>query len=124
MAQGNVDSTAFFDPLLRALDILGDSQFFYQAGGGRIEAATGKDAAVVNDLVSFTGTHAALQAKADLVSAICLNFGLEAAAHKLRCFHPNRLAPTHTFIHLAGRMPREVPLQHDGLMKHLGSAGT
>ena len=94
---------------------------------------------VVNDLVSFTGTHAALQAKADLVSAICLIFGLEAPAHKLRCFHPNRLAPTHTHsptslaeclerfrfnmtvsAALGGPLGHERGQQHTGL---LGGAG-
>lgn len=119
----SVDSTdkwtAFFDPLLCALNIVDDGQYFYQAGGGGVEAAKAAD-----DLVSFAGTHAALQAKADLVAAICLIFGLKVGAHKLRCFHltwgnPNRPATTHILIHLAGWTLREVPLRHDGLMKHL-----
>ena len=127
MAQGNVDSTdkwaAFFDPLLFSLDMVDDGRFFFQTGGGGIEAA--KDTAAADNLVSFAGTHEALQAKANLVSAFCLIFGLEVAAHKLRCFHltwgnPNRPAPTHILIHLVGWTPREVPLQSDGLMKHLG----
>ena len=62
MAQGNVDSTdkwaAFFDPLLCALDMVDDGQFFFQAGGGGIEAA--KDTAAADDLVSFAETHEAL----------------------------------------------------------------
>ena len=89
MAQGNVDSVnkwaAFFDPSLCALDMVGNGKFFYQTGGGGVETA--KDTAEAGDLVSFAGTHAALQAKADLVSAFCLICGLEAVMRELRCFH-------------------------------------
>ena len=63
MAQGNVDSTewaAFFDPLLCSLNMVDDGKYFFQAGGGGIEAA--KDTAA-DDPVSFAGTHEALQAK-------------------------------------------------------------
>ena len=51
-------------------------------------ASQAKDTAAANDLVSFAGTHEALQAKANIVSAFCLTFGLEVAVQKkLRCFH-------------------------------------
>ena len=128
MAQGNVDSTdkwaAFFDPLLCALDMVDEGHFYFQGGGA--SASQAKDAAAADDLVSFTGTHEALQAKADIVSAFCLIFGLEVTVQKkLRCFHlkwcaDDPMVPDHIVIHLAGWRPHPVPLQTDGLMKHLG----
>ena len=128
MAQGNVDSTdkwaAYFDPLLCALDMVDEGHFYFQGGGA--SASQAKDTAAADDLVSFAGTHEALQAKADIVSAFCLIFGLEVAVQKkLRCFHlkwcaDDPLVPDHIVIHLAGWRPHSVPLQNDGLMKHLG----
>ena len=128
IAQGNVDSTdkwaAIFDPLLCALDMVDEGHFYFQGGGAF--ASQAKDTAAADDLVSFAGTHEALQAKADIVSAFCLIFGLEVAVQKkLRCFHlkwcaDDPLVPDHMVIHLAGWRPHSVPLQTDGLMKHLG----
>ena len=128
MAQGNVDSTdkwaAFFDPLLCALDMVDEGHFYYQSEGG--DSRPAEDTAAADDLVSFAGTHRALQAKADIVSGFCLIFGLEIAVKKkLRCFHLSwgngeRDAPDHILIHLQGWTPHPVPLQRDGLMKHLG----
>ena len=127
MAQGNVDSTdkwaAFFKPLLFALGMVDEGHFYFQGGGA--SASQAKDTAAA-DLVSFAGTHEALQAIADIVSAFCLIFGLEVAVQKkLRCFHlkwcaDDPMVPDHIVIHLAGRRPHPVPLQTDGLMKHLG----
>ena len=107
MAQGNVDSTdkwaAFFDPLLCALD---NGQFFYQDSWKWGRSSQGHD-----DQASFAGTHATLQAKAELVSAFCLIFGLEVAAHKLQtkfaaftwCGPPQQ-AGTDTNLHPSRRM--------------------
>ena len=76
------------------------------------------DTPAADDLVSVAGTHGALQAKADIVSAFCLIFGLEVAVQKnLRCFHlkwnaDDLMVSDNIVIHL-------VPFQTDGLMKHL-----
>ena len=84
MAQGNVDSTekwaAFFDPLLCALDMVDEGHFYYQSEGG--DSRTAEDTAAADYLVSFAGTHRALQAKADTVSGFCFIFGLEVAVKK------------------------------------------
>ena len=122
MAQGNVDSTdkwaATFDPLLCALDMVDEGHFYYKSEGG--DSRPAEDTAV-----SFAGTHRALQAKADIVSGFCLIFGKEVAVKKkLRCFdlswgNGERDAPDHILIHLQGWAPHPVPLQQDGLMKHL-----
>ena len=82
---------------------------------GGASASQAKD---TDDLVSFAGTHEALQAKADIVSASCLLFGLELAVQKkLRCFHlkwcADNSVPDHIIIHLAGWRPHQVPLQND-----------
>ena len=131
MDQGNVDTTdkwvAFFDPLLCALDMC-DSQFFYQACGGRIEAATGRDsssdAAVVNDLVFFTGTHAALQAKADLVSAIYLIFWPRGGGARALLL-PSQQTGTDTHTHppcwlYASRGSASTRRSHEALRGPLG----
>ena len=75
-------------------------------------SASQLEAKYTDDLVSFAGTHEALQAtslsKADIVSAFCLLFGQEVAVHKrLRCFHLKWCAddpgvPDHIVTHLAG----------------------
>ena len=83
-----------------------EGHFYYQSEGG--DSRTAEDTAAADDLVSFAGTHRALQAKADIVSGFCLIFGLEVAVKKkLRCFHLSwgngeRDAPDHILIHLQG----------------------
>ena len=119
MDQGNVDLTdkwaAFFHPLLCALGMVDEGHFYFQGAS----ASQAKDTAAADDLVFFAGTHEALQAKTDLVSAFCLIFGLEVAVQKkLRCFHlkwcaDDPMVPDNVVIH-------QVLSQADGLMKHMG----
>ena len=74
-----------------------------------------QDQRTADDLVSFAGTHRALQAKVDIVSGFCLIVGLEVAVEKkLRCFHMSwgngeRDAPCHILIHLQGGLRIQSP---------------
>jgi hypothetical protein len=66
--------TAFFDILLRALQLVDDSPSFYHVTSG--VADTGADSAYADDLATVSSTAEGLQAKIDIVSAFASMFGL------------------------------------------------
>jgi hypothetical protein len=83
--QGDVGSPlnwiAFFDILLCALELDTTDQPLFRANG-QLYAA--RDTGYADDLVSAKSTLAGLQAKADIVSAFAIIFGLDIAVAKLR----------------------------------------
>jgi len=89
--QGNIDSplvwTAFMDVLLCALSSLRDNQFYIRTQDCQGDGLTCvQDIAFVDDLISLTSRVAGLQAKADVVCAFFLVFGMDSARIKFRTF--------------------------------------
>ena len=87
------------------------------------------DIAYVDDAISITGTYAALQAKADVMSAFAMLINIELSLKKLRTFavqwgnpfrpdHPNLVV--HVRVAGDGWFPIDVPLRGVGEFTHLG----
>jgi hypothetical protein len=125
--QGDVTSPTlwgcFFDILLRALEST-PSDFLVRGSNGFIYGVG--DTAYADDLLSISATPANLQAKADVVSAFALMFGLELALPKFRTMVCNWgmehkvVAPGIT-IRTEGWAPAEVPFTTEVAIKYLGS---
>jgi hypothetical protein len=83
--QGDVGSPlnwiAFFDILLCALELDTVDQPLFRASG---KLHVSRDTGYADDLVSAKSTLGGLQAKADIVSAFAIIFGLDIAVAKLR----------------------------------------
>ena len=84
--QGDIPSpcnwNAFFDILLTALSSASTQPFSTRSQDHLIR--TTQDTAYADDLLSISATTVGLQAKADIVSAFCIIFGMDIAASKLR----------------------------------------
>ena len=74
--------TAFFDILLRALQMVDDSPAFFQYTTGI--PFEGKDSAYADDLATLSGSQMGLQRKMEIVSAFATIFGLIINIKKLR----------------------------------------
>ena len=84
--QGDIPSpcnwNAFFDILLTALSATTVHPFSTRSTDHIIRPT--QDTAYADDLLSISASSTGLQAKADMVSAFCIVFGMEIAASKLR----------------------------------------
>ena len=128
VGQGDVHSPhtwrGLFDILMTALAAITVDQFLTRSSQG---IAPSHDGAYADDTVSVSATFRAMQAKADIVSAFCIVFGLAINADKLRLFHfnysaqdPTREDPPDLIIHGPGWTPHAVPIKQHGAIKHLG----
>jgi hypothetical protein len=141
--QGTVDApsnwNAVFDILLDALDNISSEYFVADVHGVSVEAY---DMAAADDLLSACGTLKALRAKAEVVSAFCIVFGLDIATLKLRTFHVSwgnencgLLQPTgkpyldsngkvdtrdYISIYQGNWVETRIPLASEGAMRYLG----
>jgi hypothetical protein len=85
-----------------------------------------RDSAFADDLLSYACSLPGLQAKADLVSAFCIIFGIDIAVTKLRaflldfsCTNPNPES-LNIVIHKFDWQPVRVPVITNGIIKYLG----
>ena len=124
VGQGDIPSpllwVAAFDTLLCAL--ADENEFKVQDLDGETHGCV--DSAYADDLISMAATAAALQAKADIVSAWCLYTGLKISHGKLRTFGIKRGAdqsPSPTLV-IRGHdwTGTDVPICDNGVMTHLG----
>jgi hypothetical protein len=127
VGQGDVSSplawTALFDILLTALKTVDKGQVWSTTTDE--ERYLTPDIAYADDLISIQSTIEGLQAKADIVSAFTLLFGLQLATKKFRGFAVNwgneyREMAKEVIIHGQGWTEAAVTLQGDGSLKHLG----
>ena len=123
--QGDVGSPsnwlAFMDILLVALKYVYAP--FYTRANSHLEPAG--DNCFADDMLSLASRHAAMQQKADIVSAFAIVFGMEVRSDKLRAFHYSfgkfkENCPSDLIIHTLGWVPTSVPIATQGDLKFLG----
>ena len=87
--QGDIPSpinwNCFFDVLLWALDFITHSPFYFRGQDSKLVRA--QDTGYADDLLSVSARLSGLQAKADVVSAFCIIFGLDIAVAKVRTLY-------------------------------------
>jgi hypothetical protein len=81
--------------------------------------------AYCDDTADITGTHRALQEKADIYCAFAAILGFSVSTTKMRVFSPNwgnhhRSSPEHIVIHDRNWAPQNVTIRTDGTCKQLG----
>ena len=127
-AQGGVDSSlifaAFLDILVCAIDSTSsiESSFYMSDIDGTLQPS--EPIAYVDDLICIQGTSSGLQRTADIVSGFCSIFHLQLNIKKFRAFaiywgNPREMTSS-MLIHTSEWIPTVVPLQHNGIMEHLG----
>ena len=125
--QGDVSSPllwcAFFDILLRALEMVPSD---FQVRGANGHLATIGDTAYADDLLSISASSHNLQAKADIVSAFAVAFGLDLALHKFRTSattwgSEHRITAAGIVVHTGQWTPHLVPFTEEAHIKYLGS---
>jgi ribonuclease HI len=125
--QGDVPSsciwTAVADILLTALESVTHGAFYFQDATGRNHPASA--IAYCDDTADVTGTHQALQDKADIYCAFAAILGFSVSIAKMRVFSPNsgnehRISPEYIVIHDKHWTPLQVCIRTDGTCKQLG----
>eukprot|EP01041_Mallomonas_annulata_P013654 gene13654-biopygen6774 len=128
--QGDVLSplcgNALFDILLVMLEKCDHLPYLCREAAGQLYDAG--ETAFADDMESTTATNAGMQAKANVVSAFCLIFGLKISPTKLRrYFHDwsnnvtaEELNPM--TIYTTGWIITQVPIEVDGVTAYLGAA--
>ena len=121
--QGDVTSpmnwVAIFDILLRALARAKGGEFWVR--GDEEGPYSAADQAYMDDLISSTGTHAALQDRADIISAFCLIFGISLSDHKFRQLAINVPVNVPIVIRREGWIDKALPAQTGAPIKVLGT---
>ena len=121
--QGDVSSpmnwVAIFDILLRSLARARGGEFWVR--GDEEGPYTAADQAYMDDLISSTGTHEALQTRADIVSAFCLIFGISLSEHKFRQLAINVPFDVPIVIRKEGWVDKALPAQTGAPIKVLGT---
>ena len=87
--QGDIPSpinwNCFFDILLWVLASIAHSPFYFRGQDSKLVRA--QDTGYADDLLSVSARLSGLQAKADVVSAFCIVFGLDIAVAKVRTLY-------------------------------------
>ena len=114
---------AFCDILLSALADLDIGPFFFQDHNGNNHVTP--DIGYADDVISLQGNTAALQAKADIISAFAIIMCMIIHIDKLRLFgiewgNHHRPSDDSITIHTFDWTPVVVPIQPTGDLKHLG----
>jgi hypothetical protein len=126
--QGDIPSpllwVGVFDILLTALSTITEGLLY--ASGGDGTSSPVPDSAYADDLLSIVADKAALQHKADIVSAFCSLFGIVLSHDKFRAFrvcwgNAQAFPQQETIvIHTPRWVATTIPLQPSGTMKYLG----
>ena len=114
---------AFCDILLCALADIKEGPFYFQDHLGSNHVTP--DVGYADDVISIQGNTAALQAKADVISAFAIIMNMAVSITKLRLFgiqwgNHHRPSADHIIIHSLGWTPTSVPILQAGDLKHLG----
>lgn len=108
---------AFFDMFLTALNTI-HGDFHYVTLDGTIHTAM--DSAFADDLLSLAGSHATIQRKAEMISAMGLILDIQFAPGKFRSFTTAKSTNTVT-VYGDNWTPVEIPYNTEKFIRYLGA---
>ena len=120
--QGDVSSpmnwVAIFDILLRALEKASDGKYTIQ--GEQEGEYDAPDQAYMDDLITPAATHAAIQERANIISAFCIIFGISLSRQKFRKLAINGDLEAPVVVYGPGWVEVALPEQDGASMVNLG----